>query len=98
MSPEIASALFWACVVACAAGQGALLWSAVRRLDRRNASYEDDRRTGERRVRERWSPDRRSVHDMSEGSTDARWRELTWALLPAVGLALLLAATWGALP
>jgi hypothetical protein len=96
MPPQIAHALFWVCVAACAAGQGALLWTAVRRLDTAGTAYQDDRRTGERRAGERWSPDRR--HDEMTIATEARWREFAWALLPGIGLAFLLAATWAALP
>jgi hypothetical protein len=98
MPPQIAHILFWASVLACAVGQGALLWAAVRRLEAGTAAYDDDRRTGERRTAERWSPDRRNEHPFPVDATDSRWRELAWAFLPGAGLALLLAATWSALP
>jgi hypothetical protein len=97
MSPSIAHALFWACVAACAAGQGALIWSAIRRFEQTTTAYEEDRRASERRHRERWSPDRRTELLPAEAEAPAV-RELVWALVPAMGLALLLAATWAALP
>ncbi|HUF66535.1 MAG TPA: hypothetical protein VMM17_11235 [Gemmatimonadaceae bacterium] len=97
MSPSTAHALFWTCTAACAAGQGALIWSAIRRFDRASTEYEDDRRTTGRRHRVRWSPDRRTDQETPEPEASAV-RELVWTLLPAVGLALLLAATWAALP
>ncbi|HEX6250698.1 MAG TPA: hypothetical protein VFZ56_04610 [Gemmatimonadaceae bacterium] len=97
MSPSTAHTLFWTCAAACAAGQGALIWSAIRRYERSSTAYDDDRRATERRNRERWSPDRRTEHP--EVPVESRAvRELAWALVPPVGLALLLAATWAALP
>jgi hypothetical protein len=97
MSPSIAQTLFWTCVAACAAGQGALIWSAIRRFDRSSAAYDEDRRATERRNQERWSPDRRAEHQPMPVEPPAV-RELVWALVPPIGLALLLAATWAALP
>jgi hypothetical protein len=96
MPSHIAHALFWVCAAVCAVGQGALLWTAVRRQERGQRTYNDDRRTGERRVQERWSADRRA--DALTSGGDTRLRELAWVFLPAVALALLLAATWSALP
>jgi hypothetical protein len=96
MPSQIAHALFWVCAAVCAVGQGALLWTAVRRQERGARSYAEDRRTGERRIQERWTADRRT--DEIPIADDRRTRELAWAFLPAVALALLLAATWAALP
>jgi len=97
MSPSTAHALFWTCAAACAAGQGALIWSAIRRFERSSAAYDEDRRATERRNRERWSPDRRAEQQPTPVESPAV-RELVWALVPPLGLALLLAATWAALP
>lgn len=97
MSPSTAHALFWTCAAVCAAGQGALIWSAIRRFERASTAYAEDRRTSGRRHRERWSPDRRSDEGPPEREQPAV-RELVWTIVPAVGLALLLAATWAALP
>jgi hypothetical protein len=97
MSPSAAHAIFWTCAAISAAGQGALIWSAIRRFERASIAYDEDRRTNERRTRERWSPDRRTEPPPAEAEPPAV-RELVWAFVPAVGLALLLAATWAVLP
>jgi len=45
----------------------------------------------------RWGPDRRSSAP-GAGVSSSRELEIGWAILPAVALAILLAATWLALP
>ena len=97
MSPLVAQILFWIAAFICAAGEGAIIFAAVRRYDRSTAAYPEDRRRGSRRSHERWSPDRRVEENISRGTSNAL-RELVWAVIPGVALALLLAATWAQLP
>jgi hypothetical protein len=97
MSPLVAQILFWIAALICAAGEGAIIFAAVRRYDRSMAAYPEDRRRGSRRTRERWSPDRRTDGDPTHLESNAL-RDLVWAVIPGVALALLLAATWAQLP
>ena len=69
MSPNVADAVFWIAVVACAVAQGAILRSVL------------VARQPELPAGARVAPARRSA-------------ELTWAILPAVALAGVLALTW----
>lgn len=97
MSPLVAQILFWIAAFICAAGEGAIIFAAVRRYDRSIAAYPEDRRRGARRTHERWSPDRRADEDIASQRSNAL-RDLLWAVVPGVTLALLLAATWAQLP
>jgi hypothetical protein len=98
MAPLLAQILFWIAAFICAAGEGAIIFAAVRRYDRSSAAYpEDRRRRGSRRTRERWSPDRRADEESPQVEPDAL-RDLVWAVIPGIALALLLAATWAQLP
>jgi hypothetical protein len=97
MAPLIAQILFWIAAFICAAGEGAIIFAAVRRYDRSAAAYPEDRRRGSRRSHERWSPDRRSDEETRQVEPNAL-RDLVWAVIPGIALALLLAATWAQLP
>lgn len=95
MSSGLARTIFWVAAASCAVAHGALIWSVV--TGPASGSYPDDRRRGKRRGGIRWGPDRRSSATEGDGSP-AREFEIGWAILPAVGLAALLTATWLALP
>jgi hypothetical protein len=97
MAPLVAQILFWIAAFSCAAGEGAIIFAAVRRYERSIAAYPEDRRRGSRRARERWSPDRRADEETRQVEPNAL-RDLIWAVIPGIGLALLLAATWAQLP
>lgn len=93
-----ATLLFWVSVGACAAGEAAILFAAVRRYDDA-IRPEGERRRSARRGRERWSADRREETAQQERTVSAvrALHDLGWTVLPAIGLALLLAATWARL-
>jgi hypothetical protein len=97
MAPLLAQILFWIAAFICAAGEGAIIFAAVRRYDRSSAAYPEDRRHESRRARERWSADRRADAESRQVEPDAL-RDLVWAVIPGIALALLLAATWAQLP
>ncbi len=94
MSPSLAHIIFWAAALSCAIAHGLLIKSA---LTGAAGDYPDDRRKQSRRGGMRWGPDRRSGTPAS-GPSSTRELEIGWALLPAIGLAALLVATWRALP
>lgn len=95
MSPGFARVIFWIAVVSCAIAQAALIRAVLASVS--GGSYPDDRRKGPRRGGMRLGPDRRSpATDVTPSS--ARELEIGWAVLPAIGLAALLVATWLALP
>lgn len=95
MSPGVAQAIFWLAAASCAIAHGALIRSVL--AASRSDSYPDDRRKHSRRDGMRWGPDRRSTKGGAAPSS-SRELEIGWALLPALGLAALLIATWLTLP
>ena len=95
MNPDLARTIFWVAAASCAVAQVALIWSVV--AGPASNSYPDDRRKGPRRGGMRWGPDRRSGTPES-GVSSSRELEIGWAILPALALFALLAATWLALP
>ena len=97
MSPLVAQILFWIAAFICAAGEGTIIFAAVRRYDRSIAAYPEDRRRGSRRSRERLTPDRRGDGEADRAQSNAL-SDLVWAVIPGILLALLLAATWAQLP
>lgn len=96
MAPATAHFVFWTAAAACGVAQAVILWFAIRRYDAAGRAYDEDRRAEPRRSAERWTPDRRRAS--APGSPAGPTSELAWSVLPAVALALLLAATWAALP
>ncbi len=94
MSPSLARIIFWAAALCCAVAQGLLINSV---LTGAAGDYPGDRRKHPRRGGMRWGPDRRAETTAS-GPSSTREFEIGWALLPAIGLAALLIATWRALP
>lgn len=95
MNPDLARTIFWLAAASCLIAHAALIWSVL--AGRAGDSYPDDRRKRPRRSGIRWGPDRRS--STPEGGVSAsRELEIGWAVLPAIALIALLAATWLALP
>lgn len=95
MNPDLARTIFWLAAASCAIAQGALIWSVL--AGPAGGSYPEDRRKRPRRGGFRWGPDRRASAPGSGVST-SRELEIGWAILPALALVALLAATWLALP
>jgi hypothetical protein len=95
MNPDLARVIFWVAAASCAAAHGALIWSVL--IGPAAGSYPEDRRKRPRRGGMRWGADRRSGATES-GIASSRELEIGWAILPALGLVGLLAATWLALP
>ncbi len=94
MSPGLARAIFWIAALSCVIAQAVLIRSV---LSGSATSYPDDRRKRARRGGMRWGPDRRKADPDAPGSSSPEM-EMGWAVLPALGLVALLAATWLALP
>ncbi|CAN5644349.1 hypothetical protein BH23GEM1_BH23GEM1_01480 [soil metagenome] len=95
MSPTIARIVFWLAAAACMVAHGALIRSVL--TGAAGGEYPDDRRKQPRRGGMRWGPDRRTAPG-DGGTSSSRELEIGWAILPALALGALLAATWLALP
>jgi hypothetical protein len=81
VSPSAADAIFWVAVVCCAVAELFILRSTFAPRERRRPSGDDP-------------PGPRSAEPLP---LLRRAAELAWALIPAVALALVLAATWRAM-
>ena len=94
MSPGLARTIFWIAALSCAVAHAAIIRSVI--SGAAAGRYPDDRRKHSRRGGMRWGPDRRATPE--DDRSASRELEIGWALLPALALAALLAATWFALP
>ena len=96
MNPDLARMIFWVGAASCAVAHAALIWSVL--AGPAGDSYPDDRRKSPRRGGMRWGPDRRTSSAPESRVSSSRELEIGWAILPALALVALLAATWLALP
>ena len=94
MNPALAHILFWVAAASCVVAHGAIIWSVL--TGGAAGAYPDDRRKSARRGGIRWGADRRTPPDAN--GVPSRSLEIGWAVLPALALGALLAATWLALP